>query len=137
MAERRLLLIDDDKTIHAVVRATLAPHGFQVHSAFDSVQAAGAAATRAGARAYSRIADGRPPAQALAPGADSRRRPRCSASWLTSRPTRRASWRRLAAHVEESAPDREHGLALIERLEAEFDAYRRALDEVLGGLRTA
>ena len=43
MAERRILVIDDDKLIHAVIRAALAKGGYQVHSAFDSVQAAGAA----------------------------------------------------------------------------------------------
>jgi len=43
MAERRILVVDDDKLIHAVIRAALAKGGYQVHSAFDSVQAAGAA----------------------------------------------------------------------------------------------
>ena len=39
MTTRRVLLVDDDKLIHTVVRAALAKHGFQVHSAYDSVQA--------------------------------------------------------------------------------------------------
>jgi CheY-like chemotaxis protein len=43
MAGRRILVIDDDKMIHAVIRASLAKHGYEVHSAFDSVQAAGVA----------------------------------------------------------------------------------------------
>ena len=43
MAERRILVIDDEKMIHTVVKAALAKHGFQLHSAFDSVQAVMAA----------------------------------------------------------------------------------------------
>jgi|SRR5436190_10378723 len=43
MAERRILVVDDDKIIHTVIRAALGQHGYQVHSAFDSVQAAGIA----------------------------------------------------------------------------------------------
>jgi DNA-binding response OmpR family regulator len=39
MTARRLLLVDDDKLIHTVVRAALGKHGYQVHYAFDSVQA--------------------------------------------------------------------------------------------------
>ncbi len=39
MAERRILVIDDDKMIHTVMKTTLEKHGFKVHSAFDSVQA--------------------------------------------------------------------------------------------------
>jgi CheY-like chemotaxis protein len=39
MPERRLLVVDDDKMIHTVMRAALEKHGFKVHSAFDSVQA--------------------------------------------------------------------------------------------------
>ena len=45
MAERRILVIDDDKMIHTVIRAALGKHGYQVLSAFDSVQAAGMART--------------------------------------------------------------------------------------------
>jgi CheY-like chemotaxis protein len=36
---KRLLVVDDDKMIHTVIRATLGKHGYDVHSAFDSVQA--------------------------------------------------------------------------------------------------
>src|SRR5436309_8887233 len=43
MAGRRILVVDDDKIIHTVIRAALGQHGYQVHSAFDSVQAAGIA----------------------------------------------------------------------------------------------
>jgi CheY-like chemotaxis protein len=39
MAERRILVVDDEKMIHTVVKAALGKHGFQVHSAFDTVQA--------------------------------------------------------------------------------------------------
>jgi CheY-like chemotaxis protein len=39
VAERRLLVIDDDKMIHTVLRVALGKHGYKVHSAFDSVQA--------------------------------------------------------------------------------------------------
>ena len=39
MAERRILVIDDEKMIHTVIKAALSKHGFQVHSAFDTVQA--------------------------------------------------------------------------------------------------
>jgi len=39
MLARRLLLVDDDKMIHTVMRAALGRHGYQVHSAFDSMQA--------------------------------------------------------------------------------------------------
>lgn len=39
MTIRRLLLVDDDKLIHTVLRAALSKQGYQIHSAFDSVQA--------------------------------------------------------------------------------------------------
>jgi DNA-binding response OmpR family regulator len=39
MPERRLLVIDDDKMIHTLMRGALDKHGYRVHSAFDSVQA--------------------------------------------------------------------------------------------------
>jgi CheY-like chemotaxis protein len=39
MAERRLLVVDDDRMIHTVLRASLEKHGYKIHSAFDSVQA--------------------------------------------------------------------------------------------------
>jgi|ERR1041384_20053 len=35
-----LLVVDDDKMIHTMVRAAVERHGYKVHSAFDSVQAA-------------------------------------------------------------------------------------------------
>lgn len=40
---RECLVVDDDKTIHTLARATLARHGFQVRSAFDAVGALAAA----------------------------------------------------------------------------------------------
>ena len=40
---KRLLIVDDDQMIHTVIRAALGQRGYQVHSAFDSVQAAMAA----------------------------------------------------------------------------------------------
>ena len=39
MAERRLLVIDDDRMIHTVLRASLEKHGYKIHSAFDPIQA--------------------------------------------------------------------------------------------------
>lgn len=36
---KRVLVVDDDKMIHTVIKAALGPLGYQVHSAFDSVQA--------------------------------------------------------------------------------------------------
>ena len=39
MAGRRILVIDDDKMIHTVMKAAMAKLGHQVFSAFDSVQA--------------------------------------------------------------------------------------------------
>ena len=39
MAERRILVVDDEKMIHTVMKGALERHGFRVHSAFDSVQA--------------------------------------------------------------------------------------------------
>ena len=39
MPERRLLVIDDDRMIHTVMRAALEKHGYKVHSAFDPIQA--------------------------------------------------------------------------------------------------
>ena len=39
MAERKILLDDDEKMVHTVLKAHLEKHGFRVHSAFDSVQA--------------------------------------------------------------------------------------------------
>jgi CheY-like chemotaxis protein len=39
MTPRRVLVVDDDKTIHTVMRAALEKHGYRVHSAYDSVQA--------------------------------------------------------------------------------------------------
>lgn len=39
MAERRILVIDDEKMVHTVAKAALEKHGYRVHSAFDSVQA--------------------------------------------------------------------------------------------------
>jgi CheY-like chemotaxis protein len=39
MAERSILVVDDEKMIHTVIKAGLAKHGYHVHSAFDSVQA--------------------------------------------------------------------------------------------------
>src|SRR6187401_3630921 len=39
MAERRLLVVDDDRMIHTVLRAGLEKHGYKIHSAFDPIQA--------------------------------------------------------------------------------------------------
>jgi len=39
MVERRLLVIDDDRVIHTVLRAGLEKHGYKIHSAFDPIQA--------------------------------------------------------------------------------------------------
>jgi CheY-like chemotaxis protein len=39
MAERKLLVIDDDRMIHTVLRAGLEKHGYKIHSAFDPIQA--------------------------------------------------------------------------------------------------
>ena len=39
MAVRKVLVVDDDKMIHTLMRGALEKHGFRVHSAFDSVQA--------------------------------------------------------------------------------------------------
>jgi CheY-like chemotaxis protein len=39
MAERKILVVDDEKMVHTVLKANLEKHGFRVHSAFDSVQA--------------------------------------------------------------------------------------------------
>jgi CheY-like chemotaxis protein len=39
MAERKLLVIDDDRMIHTVLRASLEKHGYKIHSAFDPIQA--------------------------------------------------------------------------------------------------
>ena len=39
MAERKLLVIDDDRVIHTVLRAGLEKHGYKLHSAFDPIQA--------------------------------------------------------------------------------------------------
>jgi CheY-like chemotaxis protein len=39
MAERNILVVDDEKMVHTVLKANLEKHGFRVHSAFDSVQA--------------------------------------------------------------------------------------------------
>lgn len=39
MAERRILVVDDDKMIHTVVRAAIEKHGYRVFSAFDTMQA--------------------------------------------------------------------------------------------------
>jgi CheY-like chemotaxis protein len=39
MPERRLLVIDDDRMIHTVMRAALEKHGYKIHSAFDPIQA--------------------------------------------------------------------------------------------------
>ena len=39
MAERKLLVIDDDRMIHTVLRAGLEKHGYKLHSAFDPIQA--------------------------------------------------------------------------------------------------
>ena len=39
MPGRRILVIDDDKMIHTVMKAAMAKLGHQVFSAFDSVQA--------------------------------------------------------------------------------------------------
>ena len=39
MADRRILVVDDEKMIHTVMKIVLGKHGYQVHSAFDTVQA--------------------------------------------------------------------------------------------------
>jgi CheY-like chemotaxis protein len=39
MAERNILVVDDEKMVHTVLKTNLGKHGFRVHSAFDSVQA--------------------------------------------------------------------------------------------------
>jgi CheY-like chemotaxis protein len=39
VAERKILVVDDEKMVHTVLKANLEKHGFRVHSAFDSVQA--------------------------------------------------------------------------------------------------
>lgn len=38
MTERRILVVDDDKMIHTVVRAAIEKHGYKVFSAFDTMQ---------------------------------------------------------------------------------------------------
>lgn len=38
MATRQILLVDDDKMIHTVVRAAIEKHGYKVFSAFDTMQ---------------------------------------------------------------------------------------------------
>jgi DNA-binding response OmpR family regulator len=39
VAERKVLVVDDEKMIHTLMKGALEKHGFRVHSAFDSVQA--------------------------------------------------------------------------------------------------
>lgn len=39
MAERRILVVDDDRMIHTVVRAAIEKHGYKVFSGFDAMQA--------------------------------------------------------------------------------------------------
>jgi CheY-like chemotaxis protein len=39
MADRKVLIVDDEKMVHTVFKTALEKHGFRVHSAFDTVQA--------------------------------------------------------------------------------------------------
>jgi len=39
MAECRILVVDDDRVIHTVVRAAIEKHGYKVFSGFDTMQA--------------------------------------------------------------------------------------------------
>lgn len=39
MSERRVLVVDDDKVIHTLVRASIEKLGYRVFSAFDAMQA--------------------------------------------------------------------------------------------------
>ena len=38
MAERRVLVVDDDRIVHTIVRAAIEKHGYTVFSAFDAMQ---------------------------------------------------------------------------------------------------
>lgn len=38
MAERRVLVVDDDKMIHTLLRAAIEKHGYRVLSGFDAMQ---------------------------------------------------------------------------------------------------
>jgi DNA-binding response OmpR family regulator len=38
MAERRVLVVDDDRMVHTIVRAAIEKHGYKVSSAFDAMQ---------------------------------------------------------------------------------------------------